>query len=354
MWRDLAALAAVALFAGTLGLQKAAGGPRVMLKGVDRYRVREPLFECVRVILSYRGEAYTPAYIQGISGAAFRIAGPCPCAATCEWAMSTDHLIRLLGYECERLGVPAEGPEREAAWGEMLDRVKGEIRGGRPAIMWHAFTICENDVVVGFDEETGELFGRGSYDSMQTGDYARAPEDRALGSTCGGPHALLIGEKAGELDARSAEVGALRTAVLHAHGASAAAGFRVGLACYDNWAAAYRSKGATIAMALPNDWYELGILVSTRKAAADFLREIAPKHPEAAPHLSLAANHFARESAALAACEGALGDRAKEPSDEQRLRAADCLQQAREAYADGMGEVAAAVRAIEPVVWEVK
>jgi len=51
---------------------------KIILPGVDRYQVREAMFEGVRVILSYRGEPYTPAYIQGISGAAFRVAGICP------------------------------------------------------------------------------------------------------------------------------------------------------------------------------------------------------------------------------------------------------------------------------------
>ena len=97
-------------------------GSRVILENVDRYRVQEPLFEGVRAILSYRGEEHSPAYVQGISGAAFRIGGPCPCAPTCEWAMSTDALIHLLGYEYERLEVPAEGLEREAKMGEMIAR----------------------------------------------------------------------------------------------------------------------------------------------------------------------------------------------------------------------------------------
>ena len=54
----------------------------MVLQGVDRYRVTEPMFEGVRIILNYRGEQYSPEYIQGISGAAFRIAGICPCAPT--------------------------------------------------------------------------------------------------------------------------------------------------------------------------------------------------------------------------------------------------------------------------------
>jgi hypothetical protein len=50
----------------------------VMLDGVDRYRVIDPVFESARVVLSYLGESYTPDYIQGIAGGAFRIAGFCP------------------------------------------------------------------------------------------------------------------------------------------------------------------------------------------------------------------------------------------------------------------------------------
>src|SRR5512147_2733372 len=75
---------------------------RVVLEDVDHYQVVEPLFEGVRVILNYRGESYSPAYVQGISGAAFRIAGPCPCAPTCEAAMWPGDLVKLFGYEVER------------------------------------------------------------------------------------------------------------------------------------------------------------------------------------------------------------------------------------------------------------
>ena len=56
---------------------------RIVLDGVDHYRVTEAMVEGLRVILSYRGETYSPAYLQGISGAAFNISGICPCANTC-------------------------------------------------------------------------------------------------------------------------------------------------------------------------------------------------------------------------------------------------------------------------------
>jgi len=331
------------------------GASRVILPNVDHYAVAEPLFECVRVVLSYRGEKYSPAYLQGISGAAFRIGGPCPCAPTCEWAMSTDHLIHLLGYECERMGVPAEGPERGPAWQRMLARTKDEIRAGRPVILWHAFTLCENDVVCGFDEEKHELYGRGSYAAMRTADYAHANENRPLEATaeCGGPHALFIGKKIGQLDARAAEINALKTAVLHAHGASASLKppMPVGLECYDQWIAAYGKSVRAPSAELPPDSYLLDVLISTRRAAADFMRELSPKYPDAKAHLELAADCFARESAALEACQKALGDR-KSISDEPRRRAAGHLSEARAMYALAISQIAAALREIAPGEWE--
>ncbi|HHT27575.1 MAG TPA: hypothetical protein GXZ82_10055 [Firmicutes bacterium] len=47
----------------------------MILPDVDHYRICDPLFEGLRVLLAHRGEPYSPAYIQGISGAAFRIGG---------------------------------------------------------------------------------------------------------------------------------------------------------------------------------------------------------------------------------------------------------------------------------------
>ena len=88
-----AAVAVMAVVPGSLAQEKeganGGGEGRVVVKGVDQYRVIEPLFEAVRVVLSHRGETYSPAYIQGISGAAFRIAGICPCAPTSSMAMGT-------------------------------------------------------------------------------------------------------------------------------------------------------------------------------------------------------------------------------------------------------------------------
>ena len=342
---------------------------RVVLENVDRYRVPEPLFEGVRVILACRGETYSAAYIQGISGAAFRMGGPCPCAPTCEYAMGTDNLVRLLGYECERAGLGGPESDPKAQLPALLARIKGEVRAGRPALVWNAFTTAEFDVVCGFDEEKHELIGRGSYKGMDG--YAAAPDTRpAENDVAPAIGAIFIGDKTGTFDARSAEVAALREAVLHAHGASASIfpGMPTGLACYDSWIASYQNRGSLIraktrdgkddlgwvAAQSGDDFYPLTIWPSTRQAAAAFLCELAPKYPDAAAHLDAAAGHFERESKALAACRDALGDRSKEPTPDQCITAAAHLRDARACYSLGIAEIARALHAIEPVKWEIQ
>ena len=150
----------------------------VVLDGVDRYRVVDPVYECVRTVLDHRGEAYSPAYIQGISGAAFRIGGICPCAPTVDCAMGTQDLVQLLGYQMTHLPLYQEGGAVNPAFDlekesdQVIARIKQEIRAGRPAIVWHAFTTAEWDVVAGFDDEKHLFLGRGSYAGDD--EYARA------------------------------------------------------------------------------------------------------------------------------------------------------------------------------------
>jgi len=329
---------------------------RVVVDGVDRYRVVEPLFEGVRVVLAYRGERYSPAYVQGISGAAFRIAGPCPCAPTCSSAMSPEELVRLFGYNVERIDIGGRyDPERSGEDDEgarrsrmesALERIKGEIRAGRPALLVQAFTVWEYDVVCGFDEEKHELYGRGSYAGHD--EYACEDDMRALGATAigGGPYALLIGEKTGKFDARAAEMAALREAVAHAH--SGRSDLPEGLACYDLWINRYRQKrGFAVPEELPPDEYPLRILPTTREAASEFMLELAAKYPSAKANLEMASEHLGLETTALAGARDLRAGIAGDPSDEQCVRMAGLLSQARAMYALAIDEIARAVHKIE-------
>ena len=325
-----------------------------IIAGVDRYRVMEPLFEGCRVILSYRGETYSPAYVQGISGAAFRVAGICPCAPTCSYMMEPQDLLELLGYEAEPLAIYGEGPDPDVHLYEVLARVKDEVRAGRPVLFWNAFTNCEWDVVCGFDDEGKQLVGRGSY--VGHDEYALADEARTLTAVArvliG---AILIGEKRGTFDAREAEVAALKEAVRHAHSTSnkdKLCGDQwvmlEGLLCYDRWVSDFEADPPKVTNL--GDFYCLGVYRSTHQAAADFARELVPKYPAAREHLERAAEQFAAEAKGLNECFEVVfpdGQLTEEADPARNARAVDLLSQARECYAGGIDAVERALRQID-------
>ncbi len=337
-----------------------AGGERVVIPGVDRFRVVEPMFECVRIVLSQRGEKYSPAYIQGISGAAFRAAGPCPCAPTCSTAMEPEDLVKLLGYAVERRPMCGPGVDPEQEIGPLVARVKAELRAGRPAIVWHAFTNAEYDVVCGFDEAKQQFLGRGSYRGQD--ELAAEPETRPAKCVeiCPALGAIFIGEKRGAFSARAAELAALEEAVRHGRsprdrfllerrGHELPWRFRNGVACYDAWTNSFRANPRRVPGV--GDRYPLGVYCSTHRAAGEFLLAIAPHYPEGEQHLRAAAREFAADATALGTlyedvCGGWSGWQAPDPA--RGTQAAKLLSQARKHYAAAIDHIAAALALIDP------
>ena len=325
----------------------------MILEGVDHYRVMDPLFEGIRVVMSYRGAAYSPAYIQGISGAAFRIGGTCPCAPTCSLARQPVDLIHLLGYRAEHLALYDEGIDLESEVYRVLDRVKEEIRAGRPALLWHAFTTAEWDVVAGFDEADNHLYGRGSY--MGLDEYAAADETRTIRCLhiCPALGAMLVGDKTGAYDALGAEIAALKEAVRHARSRANKESLDGGdwamldgLLCYDRWVSEFRNETAK----LPSmgDRYCLGVYRSTHRAAASFLHELAQEHA-AAEQLEGGAAQFAREADALNACAELLVPAWQlpiAPDPAINRQAAMLLAQARDHYAAGITSIETSLQAM--------
>ena len=321
---------------------------RIVLEGVDRYHVMEAMFECVRVVLNYRGENYSPAYIQGISGAAFRIGGICPCAPTCDTAMDPQSLLKLLGYEFTHLPLDTEGLDLQTEGLTVIARIKDEIRAGRPAIVWHAFTNAEWDVVAGFDDENHTFLGRGSYAGLDG--YAAADQKRNLTGVeiCPVFGAILVGDKSGPFDARAAEIAALQEAVRHARsteGQDQLGGEKWvmlhGLLCYDRWVNDWANpqKKRTA-----GDSYCLGVYRSTHRAAAGFMRELGPQYPQAKGHFERAAASFVAEADALDQCDPLLGWGSPEgPDPDRNARLVPLLRQARDGYARAIGEIEAAL-----------
>lgn len=324
-------------------------GPRVVISGVDHYRVMDPLFEGVRVMLSHHGEKFTPAYIQGISGAAFRVAGICPCAPTCSAQMGTTDLIKLLGYSCSKFNLGLKIEEVRPRMQKLLPKIKDSIREGRPVLVWHAFTSAEWDVVAGFDETTHELLGRGSYAGLDELAKAKDTRPQEALEICPALGAIFIGEKTGKFDASAAELASLKEAVRHAKdtkGTDAQAGkwaMLQGLAAYDRWWQQFKKADAKKSN---GDSYCVNIYRSTHRAGAAFLQEIAPRHAAAAERLLAASKSLASEADALDRAEPLIGWKSPTVDIERNAKVWPILAEARGHYAKAIDEIQKAVTLI--------
>jgi hypothetical protein len=255
----------------------------------------------------------------------------------------------------EHLPLYEEGIDLDREAERVIARVADEIRAGRPAIVWHAFTTAEWDVVCGFDDAEHLFYGRGSYAGLEY--YATADQKRLITGTAISPAmgAVLIGERTGAFDARSAELNALREAVRHARSQENVDKLGgedwvmlYGLACYDRWVANFRCDPPRLAAM--GDRYCFGVNRSTHRAAAAFLREIVPAYPQAAAHLERAAQCFDEEADALQAGAEILfpgWQLPVEPDRETNDRVAQLLHEARDSYARGIDEIEGALSKIE-------
>ena len=299
---------------------------------VDKYKICEAMFEGVRIILNYLGETYSPAYIQGISGAVFRISGICPCAPTCSAVRWTPDFIRYLGYEIIEYEIQSDP---SAKIGRMIEAVRKEIDKGRPALVWHAFTNAEWDVVCGYDEEKRTFLGRGSYQGLDV--PASEPWDRASKAVeiCPAFGAIAFGNKIFSFDKHSAEIEALREAVRHSreiNGPSPDGKWTMyhGISCYRRWADSFARPGKDRDV---GDAYCYSIYSSTHRAAADFLREIADRYTTASVFLLNAADIFEKETKLLKSIENLLGWSSPWGVDEERSnRASQVLKQCADTY----------------------
>jgi hypothetical protein len=275
----------------------------MIIPNVEPYQVVEPMYEGIRVILSYRGELYSPAYVQGISGAAFHVGGICPCAPTCTSGITPLELVRKLGYDAEHMTLFWDAPAPDSLVTTLINRVKADIRDTRPVLAWHAFTNCEWDVVAGYDDERNLFLGRGS--DVGFGSYAEASQTRSAEclDICPAQGAIFIGEKTGTFDAQSAEITSLRDAVDHAHSnrnAEKLGGsdwvFLEGILAYERWVNDFKSPSKA---RTSGDAYCYGVYRSTHRAASNYLFELTKKYPVAASDLMDASRHFGAEADTL-------------------------------------------------------
>jgi hypothetical protein len=243
-----------------------------------------------------------------------------------------------MGYEIKEY--PCTGPNGEDLMPDLITAVKDSIDNGRPALVWHAMTNAEWDVVSGYDDEKKVFFGRGSY----TGLEGQAPHveswNRAAKAVtiCPAFGAVIIGDRTGEFDALEAEKEALRDAVEF--------GMREGVAVFKKWAEDYSKPGKVRDEA---DSYCFQVYHSTHGAAAGFLREIASHLDESAEKLLMeAADLMEKEAKAFAACWPYLWWSTVRGVDEERsAKVAPLLREAADLYEKAIMKVQDAVTIID-------
>lgn len=316
-----------------------------VINGVTNFEAAEANFEALRLALNYLGENYTSSYFHGIAGTAFRIGGICPCAPTCTLAIHPQQLIKLLGYEYEEF--PYDDNAKDAALEKMIKAVCESIDNDVPALIWHAFTNSEWDVVTGYDEIEKAFFGRGSYVG-NIGDYAKKPWGNTLNTfASNGVMALIIKRGSGVLDKRNAEIAAIKEAVRHANdsenmdklGGSDWV-FLQGKAAYTRWAHDFSKSDHARGL---GDAYCIGIYSSCHALAGAFLRGIAPDYPEVSGILTEASQLFDREAGCLEQLLPLLGWKSPEIDAQRNEKATALLREAAEFYSSGIEKLSIAV-----------
>ena len=118
-----------------------------------------------------------------------------------------------------------------------------------------------------------------------------------------------------------------------------------GSLCYDRWIDDWRSpeKKRT-----SGDSYCLGVYRSTHRAAAGFMRELAPRYPSVQARFKRAEEAFVAEADALDAAVSLLGwDAPDGPDPERNAQLVPLLSQARDGYARAIDEIKAALTKLQ-------
>ena len=312
----------------TLTITYVKGESDMVLLNIDKYRYYDPMFEGARIILNNRGEKFTPEYIQGISGSAFKIAGGCPSCPTSIYDKWTHKFIRYLGYETKHY--PCFDKDGKDITDKMIEAVKKSIDNGKPAIVWNAFSVAEYDVVCGYDNEAKQFIGRCALKGND--DYVREAWYRAKTCDCAPVlGAIIIGEKISDFDSKEAEIQSVTNAVKHARKESDNEGIKF----YRKWADEYSREGKERGVA---DAYCYDVYSSVRKAAVVYLHNLGYSYDGAiADCFHYAAASFEREANELEKARPYLSWESPWGIDEERSKnLAPILKAAAEQYEKGI------------------
>jgi len=311
-----------------------------ILENIPNYAVKEPNFEALRLALNYLGENYSEAYFHGISGTAFRIGGICPCAPTCTMAMSLTELIKLLGYDYEECSY--DDNDKEKSLSILIEKVKNSIDIGIPVLVWNAFSMCEWDIVTGYDENEKIFFGRCSYGSGSQNEYTKNSWDNSLNEAgLVGITAIIIKNKIRNFDKENSEINALKEAFRHAYddeNYDKINGndwvFLQGWHAYHRWANDFEKPDKKREL---GDAYCIDIYSDCHALAGSFIREILSEYPKISDELIKAAEMFDREKYYLQQLVPLLSWNSPEIDIQRNKTASDLLRKASIAYEMAFG-----------------
>ena len=201
------------------------------------------------------------------------------------------------------------------------------------------FVDTAYEVVVGYDDAEGVFLGRHPYQGPEEG-LASAKQTRAqeAAAVCPAFGAIFIGEKVGALDAKAAEVAALKEAVRHARDTKVRPDMfrREGLLAYDGWVEKFKQAEARREA---GDSHCHNVYSSTHRAAGEFLKEIAPRYPKAADSLTKAASEFTAEADAWTRPPALIGWQSPEQDPDRNAKLWPLLAEARDHYAAGITQI---------------
>ena len=313
----------------TLNITYIKGESDMVLLNIDKYRYYDPLFEGVRIILNNRDEKFTPEYIQGISGSAFKIAGGCPSCPTGVRDFCPTDFIKYLGYEIKKRSLCFDENGNDIS-DKMIEDIKEQIHENRPALVWNAFSVAEWDVVCGYDNEAKQFIGRCALKGND--DYVREPWDRAKTCECApAMGAIMIGDKISDFNAKEAEINSIINAVKHARKESDGEGIKF----YYKWADEYSKEGKERGVA---DAYCYDVYSSVRKAAVVYLHNLGYSYDGAVSDcFHYAAASFEREANELEKARPYVSWESPWGIDEERSKnLAPILKTAAEHYEKGI------------------
>ncbi|MFQ6019759.1 MAG: hypothetical protein ACE5KW_03285 [Dehalococcoidia bacterium] len=277
---------------------------RRLLEGVSYVYNWTTIVGALEGVLRYLGHDYSTPYLMGVSGHAFRldVSGRVEAADASQGLIgpdgptSIDYGRALAAYSRLGRGIEAISASRgDKGYERVRDKALAEMRRsidrGLPAIAFDLH-LPEFGIVKGYDDRE-RLLLVDTVLTPQTGEmlpYDRWPSNQGIGWVM----AILPGRKAQAADLATAEREALRFALAHAEkgeGGPGGASTHHGFAAYGYWAATLEGEAKVSGF---GNAYTGQVLQAARRHAGQFLRELAAKHPQAAPPLAEAATAYER------------------------------------------------------------